>query len=195
MHLWANISRDTGQYIQTDLWMFHDVTTYTPPQGLDFVPGEVEPGDVWTEVLDRVTNSTVEIDGDIDHQYEDVDENITYTYSVASAEESVTTAAGTFECLKVNLTSDESDDYDLHWYSDEVGYFVKMEMFAEDGEEPYTSIELTSFEKSEEDNTMDMLVIGIGVLVAVIVIVAVALAMRKKGKKPQVAPQPPPPVQ
>lgn len=195
MRLLANISRDTGQYIQTDVWVIHDVTTYSPPQGMDFVPGDVEPGDVWSEVVDRTTNSTIEINGDLDHQSEEVDENITFTYTVATAKESVVTDAGTFECLKINLTSDESEDYDLYWYSEEVGYFVKISMFSEDGGEPYTYIELTSFLKAEEDSTMDIMVIGIGVLIAVVIIVAVALAMRKKGKKPQIAPQAPPPVQ
>jgi flagellar basal body-associated protein FliL len=55
---------------------------------------------------------------------------------------------------------------------------------------------LTSFQKAEKEDSMDILVIGIGVLVAVVVIVAVAMAMRKKGKKPQAAPpQTPPPAQ
>ena len=195
MHMWANLSRDTGQYIQTDVWTFHDVTSYSPPLGMEFVPGDVETGDSWTEVVDRATNSSVEVNGVLEHESDEIEKNITFSYSIASSVRTVNTEAGTFECLLVNLTTDDSDDFELYWYSEEVGYFVKISMYSEGDDSPYTTLELTSFQKAEEDDSMDILVIGIGVLVAIVIIVAVALAMRKRGKKPTMAPPAPPPAQ
>lgn len=193
MYMWANVSIGTGSLELVSRVETQDVTTYSPPQLSGFVEGETGTGDEWNETTDVTSTYTVWVDGAMDDTSTD-EYTETYSYSIAASEESITTDAGTFDCLRMTVTDGEGD-YDMYWYSSDVGSWVKISMFELGDSTPYMSIELVEYEYSGGALTMMLLVVGLGILVAIVVIVVLLLLMRKKRQAPVQAPQqmPPPP--
>jgi hypothetical protein len=193
MYIWANMTIGTGSFALVTKMEMQDVTTYSPPTLSGFVDGETGTGDEWDETTNVTTESSFWIDDVMDDTSTD-EYTETYSYSIAATEDQVTTDAGTFDCLKMTVTDSEGD-YDVYWYSSDVGSWVKLSTFSEGESTPYMTLELTEYEYSAGSETMMILIIGLGILVAVVVIVVVLLMMRKRGQAPVGAPQqmPPPP--
>lgn len=195
IHLWANVTVDTGPADIVVRMELHEVITYSPPQMTGFVDGETGTGDQWDETTNRTTTSTMWIDGVIDETATDESEE-TYSFSVAATEDSVETDAGTFDCLKMTMTDSEGD-YSVYWYSSDVGSWVKVELYNEGDSEPYNSMELSEYQSSQGSGAMILIIAGAGVAILVVVVVAVLLMSKRRGQRPVVvppqAPPPPPP--
>lgn len=191
-YTWTNVTTGAGALPTVTMIELHDVSTYSPPIPTGFVDGETGTGDEWEETTDISSTTATWIDGLVD---ESLTYNYTETYScsVAAAEETVTTEAGTFSCLKMTVT-DSLGDYEIYWYSSDVGNWVKISSYSVMDPVPYLTLELTDYQYSGDSLTVMLVLAGVGILVVVVVVVAFLL-VRKKGRTPAQAPQqmPPPP--
>lgn len=192
MYMWANMTIGTGSFSLVMRTESQEVTTYSPPAFSGFDADGTGTGDEWDETVNVTSSSTVWVDGAIDDTSSDTYEE-TLSYSVAASEDTVTTDAGTFDCLKITVTDSEGD-YEVNWYSGEVGNFVKMSYFELGESTPFLSLELTEYRFSGDDGMLLTLVIGVGVVVVAVVIAAALLLMRRRGRAPE-QPLPPPPSQ
>ncbi|MDQ1371335.1 MAG: hypothetical protein QG582_249 [Candidatus Thermoplasmatota archaeon] len=190
MHMWTNLTALGTVVSRVET---HDVSTYSPPLMTGFVDGQTGTGDEWDETTNVTSAHTVWVDEDLPITSTDEYQE-TCSYSVAAAEETVTTAAGTFTCLKITET-DSSDNYEVYWYSSEVGSWVKMSSYSVGDTTPYFTLELTEYSYSG-DSLVLLIVVG-AVILIVVAIVVVLLLMRKRGQTPVQVPQqmPPPPPQ
>lgn len=191
MYMWANFTVDTGSFALTTRMETQDVTTYSPAQLSGFVEGETGTGDEWDETIEVSTTNTVWMEGVIDDTSSD-EYTETYSYAIAAAEESVTTDAGTFDCLKITVTDSEGD-YEVYWYSSDVGSWVKLASYSLGDPDPYFTLELTEYKYSTASDTMLILFVVLGVVAAVVVIAVIVMVMRGKGRTPVEMPPPPPP--
>lgn len=195
MHTWANVTTGIGSLVDVDRMEMHHVSTFSPPVLSGFVEGETGTGDEWEETTNVSSASTTWVDGVIDRSSTD-EYTSTCSYSVAAAEENVTTEAGTFACLKITVT-DDWGNHEVYWYSSEVGNWVKECQYLFLASAPVLTLELTEYEYSTDSRTAMLILSGVGILVAVVVIVAILMFMRRKGQSPAQAPletaQPPGP--
>ncbi|HIJ17675.1 MAG TPA: hypothetical protein HA364_07875 [Thermoplasmata archaeon] len=196
MYAWGNITVGTGSLALVTRVEMQDVTTYSPPLLSGFADGETGTGDEWNETTNVTRTVTHWTNGTMDITSSDEDVE-TYSFSVAAAEETVTTDAGTFSCLKMTVTRDSRVSH-VYWYSSDVSSWVKISTYSPlDDSAPYMTLELAEYEHSACSDTMIILIIGLGILVAVVVVVVVLLMMRKRGGilagPPQQMPPPPPP--
>jgi hypothetical protein len=189
MYIWANMTIDTDLLPVTTRMETQDVTTYSPPLMSGFLDGETGTGDEWEETTNVTTSSTTWVDGAMDSTLSDEYEE-TYSISVAAAEETVTTDAGTFSCLKMTVI-DESDDYVVYWYSSDVGAWVKMSSYSMGETTPFMTLELVEYSHGGLSAMMVMLVVG--VVIAVVVVVVVIMLMMRRGRTPSPQQMPPPP--
>lgn len=194
MYTWINMTIGTGSFTLVTRMETQEVSTYSPPSFSGFDEDETGTGDEWNETTNVTRTSTLWIDGVIDDtSTAQVQE--TSRYSVAASEDKVSTDAGTFDCLKITVTDSEGN-YDVNWYSAEVGNYVKMSYFELGETTPYLSLELAEYKHSEDSALMLVMFVGIGVIAAIVIIVVILLLMRKRGQAPvQAPPQVPPPVQ
>lgn len=190
MHTWTNL---TALGIVVSRVETHDVSIYSPPLMTGFVDGETGAGDEWDETTNVTNVHTVWVDEEMSFTSTDEYQE-TRSYSVAAAEETVTTAAGTFTCLKIT-EADVYGDLEVYWYSADVGSWVKMSSYSVGDTTPYFTLELTEYSYSG-DSLVLLIVVG-AVILIVVAIVVVLLLMRKRGQTPVQVPQqmPPPPPQ
>lgn len=141
--------------------------------------------DTWVEVLGMNESQTTTMD--VDLAMEIVDANV-----------SVTTAAGTFNCYKVEFTETVDDQTStlVYYYSDEVGNYVKMVGADESLLFGLPNVELKSYSYEAGGESAGILdgpttLILIIVVIAAVVIIALALVMRSR-KRAQVPPMIPP---
>jgi len=180
VYTWANYTMGTGQSIHLDTGEWHDMSTYSPPLAEGVVPGEIELGDSWDETVTVTTNSTYYFNGIIEHEENDTTEEVTHSFEVASSMESVEVAAGTFECYLINDTIDDSEDKDMSWWNDDVGYFVRMASYAEGEDTPYFDLKLKSYsyEPPEDENEIVAFFTSwLGMLIVIVIIVAIVAAV------------------
>jgi hypothetical protein len=117
---------------------------------------------------------------------------------IVDANVSVTTAAGTFNCYKVEFTETVDDQTStlVYYYSDEVGNYVKMVGADESLLFGLPNVELKSYSYEAGGESAGILdgpttLILIIVVIAAVVIIALALVMRSR-KRAQVPPMIPP---
>lgn len=162
------------------------IITCSPPVGAELDPMEDSPGDSWDETLTEVT--TVYLDGVLDESSTEVR---TYQYSIASARESVTVPAGTFDTLKFTVT-DEDGGREVRWYSEVAGDAVKIGLYSEDSSEPNTTFEMNEYSHDTGGlSTVILVFAGVGIALAVLVIVVLLLVMKRRSGPSQA----PPPLQ
>lgn len=186
MYMWTNMTLGTGSISLTVRIESQEVTTYSAPLFSGFDEEETGTGDAWEETTNVTHSSTTWVDDAVDDTSTDTYE-ATYSYSVAAAEDTVTTAAGTFDCLKITVTDDDGD-YEIDWYSPDVGNYVKMSYYEMGDSTAYMSLELTEFSHSGNSGLMMMLVIGLVAVVVIVVILIALLMMRKRGRTPSQGP-------
>ena len=191
MYTWANMTIGTGSLALVSRVETQSVTTYAPPLLSGFVDGETGTGDQWNETTDISATSTTWVDGTMESTHSD-DYTESYAFTVAAAEETVTVGAGTFTCLKITVM-DESDDYEVYWYSSEVGSWVKLSSYSMGDATPYMTLELSEYDYG--GISAMALLLMVGVIMIVVVVILVVLLMRRRGRTPAQAPQqmPPPP--
>jgi len=185
VYTWANYTMGTGQSIHLDTGEWHDVSTYAPPLGEGLVPSDMELGDSWDETLTVTSNSTYYFNGIIEHEENETSEDVAYSFEISSSMDSVEVAAGTFECQVINQTDETSGDLDVSWWSEEVGYFVKMASYAEDENTPFFSLELKdySYEPPEDENEIVKFFtswLGIVILIVIVVAIVAAVALSRR---------------
>jgi hypothetical protein len=115
---------------------------------------------------------------------------------IVGANETVTTPAGTFECVK--LTAGSGTDAMTYFYSPKVGNYVKMtgngSMNAGFG--ALGDMTLKSYSYGKSSSGISSFVTGkywwvtVLIIVVIVVIIVAAVMMRKRGRAPQMAPAP-----
>ncbi|MCP8308017.1 MAG: hypothetical protein H3Z54_04910 [archaeon] len=155
--------------------------TYSPP--LDEFDFPISEGNVWTENTTKtVTHQT--IFDDVAPPPETTDINISRTYTCIKME-NVTVPAGTFETFLINYT-DSDGGYTEYYYSQEVGYYVKILSYDEYGletEEVLTKYTYTPYTPPAPVDWKLYLAIGI-VAIAIASISAIFIIRRKKTLAP-----------
>jgi hypothetical protein len=125
-------------------------------------------------------------------------DNVTATLEVLEENVTVVVPAGTFKCYKVGIEIDSGDDVSTEfvYYSDEVGYYVKM-----DGSDlmagGISSLELVdySYGAADDGGILSLLVDNWWVLlvIAAVVVIVVVMAAATRPKPPAPVTVPPPP--
>ncbi len=190
MYIWSNITSDYGTAEVTYRTESQEVTTTSPPIGFGMTPDEMGVGDSWSETVVETTTSTEWDDEGISDTSTDSEEK-TYSFSIAATEESLVTDAGTFDCLKITIMDDADDSYEVRWYCDKVGYYVKIANYDVGDSTPSVVVELKDYKYSAASQVLMILVV-VGIVVVLVAIVAVVLVMKRKKRIPQ-QPMPPPP--
>ncbi|MDI6916235.1 MAG: hypothetical protein QMC80_00380 [Thermoplasmatales archaeon] len=118
----------------------HIETTYDPPKDdFDF---PVKVGETWMVVTNETTYMSSTHDGETwEENYTDT---ITTNYKCISME-TIHVPAGTFETYKIRSSEEDSEYYDIMYYSVDIGLFVKMENYDETDEIVATA-ELTYYQ-------------------------------------------------
>ena len=191
MYIWINSTATMNQVELTIRMETQDVSTTSPPIGTGLVPDEMGAGDSWSETVVETTTSTEWEDGTMTSTSSDSDEK-TYSFSIAAAEESLTTDAGTFDCLKITIMDESDDSYEVRWYCDEVGYYVKVANYEMGDSTPSVVVELKDYKYASASQLLVILAV-VGIAVVLVVIVAIVLLMMRKKRIPQQPQQPMPP--
>lgn len=174
------------------------VTTYTPPQLLQFDISDSKPGDSWSEASAVNTTTTDYQNGTLQGRTSTTDD-VQTSVDIAPSEETVTTQAGTFSTLKITVSRSNSD-FTVYWWSAKVGNFVKMYEYSPGllgSPVMVGGLTLTSFE-SERADTLVIVVIGVATVVVALVVIAAILTTRSRpgppgaGRRGPDAPEGPP---
>lgn len=190
--LYMNMSMNVGGFFISIRQTMETKVTYSPPYLSGFEPGETGAGDSWEETV-AVTTTMRIWENDTLASDETSTETDTYSFDVASSEQTVTTPAGTFDTLVLTVTNTDSGDYERYWISEKVRNIVKKESWEEGGGEPFETLVLSDYDVSD---LMVMLFIGLAIAVAAVAVIVLALVMMKRRAKPTIAlPPPAPPAQ
>jgi len=168
------------------------VVTNSPPQLSGFDLETSGPGDSWDETILESSTETTWQDGVITDQ-DSSEDSVTYSIAIAGSLDSVTTDAGTFECLRITV-SEIGGGTDILWYSSEVQYFVKEEMYEPGDTNPVMTVELTEYGDGGFTLMILIVVIGVVVLLVAVAILIVLLSRRRQPAQPVPGPQEPPPL-
>lgn len=190
-YMWANLSIGTGSVAIVTTMESQHVTTYAPPALSGFVDGETAAGDEWDEVTNVTGTSTSWVDGVVE-ETDSYEVQEAYSCTVATSEETVTTGAGTFRCLRLTVT-DSGGDQVVYWHSPDVGAWVKASMYSQGESEPHTSLELAEYERSDDSMFPILVLVSVGVLLAVVAVAVMSMLLRRRGQAPTEVPPPPPP--
>ncbi|MBU1159441.1 MAG: hypothetical protein KKE24_08910 [Candidatus Thermoplasmatota archaeon] len=161
----------------------HYVTTSSPPIGSRLVPGVMSPGDSWSEIVFETTTSTEWVEGMLTDTSTDADE-ITYSFSIASTEESLATDAGTFHCLKITVTDESDESYEIRWYCYEMGYYVKVADYESGGSVPSVVLELKECKYDASSKVLITMLVVVGA-VALAAVVTTIILLTRKNRIPQ----------
>ena len=186
---WANTTIGIAPAQFRTSSVFGTLTSFSPPILSKFDPVSTKPGDAWSESVYEGSR-TVTVNGtETIVQYA----NATTTYNVTTSDslEQVHTAAGAFDCLKMNVSSGSQSGYALLWWSSDVGNFVMAKPYGNSSSSPLATIILKDF-SNKKSSSLLYIGIGVGVLVVALVILAAVLLMRRRGKEPANIQQAPP---
>ncbi len=193
---WTNMTFGTGTFQLSSRTEIETLTTYYPPLLSGFNPSTVRPGDTWTETVESSTTTTEWINGTIQESSAFDSGILTYTNVVASAKETVTTEAGTFEALRITSTDSDGNSA-VYWWSSKAQNFVKEDTYEQGSATPVTTMVLKDY--STGSSISLALVAALGGIVLVVALVVLALVLLKKRKPLQPSPyqpgmpyQPPP---
>lgn len=193
---WTNMTFGTGTFQLSSRTEIETMTTYYPPLLSGFNPSTVRLGDTWTETVESSTTTTEWINGTIQGSSAFDSGILTYTNVVASAKETVTTEAGTFEAFRITSTDSDGNSV-VYWWSSKAQNFVKEDMYELGSATPVTTMVLKDY--STGSSISLALVAALGGIVLVVALVVLALVLLKKRKPLQPSPyqpgmpyQPPP---
>lgn len=203
MFMWANVSWGTAP-ITLSYRVEEEITTaYSPPLLSGYDEETTGVGDSWDETLNMTMTTTTWLNGTIEDTTTD-SEQMTYSVAVAADEVDKTVGDNTYSTLRITVI-DESGDYEVYWYSEDVGGFVAIYSYSEGETTPYSTLDLTEFEHSTGAARLAIVMIVVGIVVAAVVVAAVLLLVMKRRKtaaaappmpiqeQTQVPPPPPPP--
>jgi hypothetical protein len=193
MFTWTNMTFGTGAFQLSSRAEVETMTTFYPPLLSGFDPSTVQLGDTWTETVESSTTTTKWINGTIQGSSTFDTSILTYTNVVASAKETVTTEAGTFEALRITSTDSDGNSV-VYWWSSKAQNFVKEDTYEQGSATPVTTMVLKDY--STGSSISLALVAALGGIVLVVALVVLALVLLKKRKSFQPGmPYPPPPSQ
>lgn len=177
--LFANTTLGSGSFklaghIQTEV-----ITTYTPPYLIMFNPSKSKPGDFWAEHL-IVNTTTIQYQNGTIQSRENDTRDITINADIASAEEQVTTEAGTFKTLKVTVSRGDGN-FTIFWWSSKVGNIVKQRDYSAGSPAPSSGLTLKDFESQTAETLVVVIIGAIVVAVAIVIIVAILTTRSRPG--------------
>jgi len=198
MFAWTNMTFGTGTFQLSSRAEIETMTTYYPPLLSGFNPSTVRLGDIWTETVESSTTTTEWINGTLQGRPAFDTSILTYTNVVASAKETVTTEAGTFEALTITSTDSDGNSV-LYWWSSKAENFVKEDTYEQGSAAPVMTLVLKDYGTGSLISLA--LVAGLGGIVLIVALVVLALVLLKRRKPFQPSPYqpgmpyPPPPSQ
>jgi hypothetical protein len=187
LFLWINMSIGSGAFQIVNRTEMELSTTYSPGLLSGFDPAKTAPGDSWSETIAATSTTTEWVDGVMIGSPQTSTDSSSYDITVAEARQTVSTPAGTFDCLKMTAVS--IGETVVYYWSDQARNFVKEDSFMSGSSTPFTSMTLRDY-KSSSGLAMTTF-IAIGGIILVVAIIVLALVVLKKKKS--VAPYPPPP--
>jgi hypothetical protein len=191
---WTNMTFGTGTFQLSSRTEIETMTTYYPPLLSGFNPSTVRLGDSWTETVESSTTTTEWINGTIQGSSA-VDTGIlTYTNVVASAKETVTAEAGTFEALRITSTDSDGNSA-VYWWSSKAHNFVKEDTYELGSSTPVTTMILKDYSTGSSISLALVAALGGIVLAVALVVLALVLLKKRKPLQPspyQLLPSPPP---
>lgn len=196
MTTWTNMTFGTGTFQLSSRAEIETMTTYSPPLLSGFNPSTAEPGDIWTETVESTTTTTEWINGTMQGTPALDSGVLTYTNVVASAKETVTTEAGTFETLRITSTDSDGNSV-VYWWSSKAQNFVKEDTYEQGSATPVMTVVLKNY--STGSSISLALVAALGGIVLAVALVVLALVLLKKRRPFQPSPYqpgmpyPPPP--
>ena len=188
MTAWTNMTFGTGTFQLSSRTESQTMTTYSPPLLSGFDPSTAVPGDTWTETVECITTTTEWINGTMQGTPALDSRILIYTNVVASAKETVTTEAGTFETLRITSTDSDGNSV-VYWWSSEAQNFVKKDTYEQGSATPVTTMVLKDY--STRSSISLALVAALGSIVFVVALVVLALVLLKKRKPFQPSPYQP----
>jgi hypothetical protein len=198
MIAWTNMTFGIGTFQISSRTEIETATEYWLPLLYGFDPSKVELGDTWMETVESVTTTTEWINGTAQGTPSNDYSVLIYTNVVASAKETLTTEAGTFETLRITSTDSDGNSV-VYWWSSKAQNFVKEDTYEQGSTTPVMSMVLKDY--STGSSISLALVAALGGIVLVVALVVLALVLLKKRRPFQPSPYqpgmpyPPPPTQ
>lgn len=191
LYMWMNVSIGSGGFqlvtrVETEMLM-----TYSPPLLSGFDPGTTGTGDSWIETFTTATTTTAWENGTMQGAPTTDTETTTISFVVDPAMATLTTPAGTFDCLKITATS--TSGVVVYYWSDKVGNYVKEEMLNPGSSSPFSTMTLKDYKTSSGLGVILFVAIGGVVLVVALVVLALVVMKKRRPAAPAPYPQPPPP--
>lgn len=149
-----------------------------PPILSDFDPDSASVGDSSTKAVELVTASRTWENGQVTNTTEGRS-NLTYSLAVIAAEP-VETPSGTHSALKVRV-SDDAGNYDFYWWSAEVGYFVKHELYGPGMEQPTMTLVLKDYGTTVSSDWTLYVIVGVVIFMAAAVVLALVVLRKRPG--------------
>jgi hypothetical protein len=162
------------------------IVTTDPPLLAGFDPEGTHLGDTWTQEV--ILNSTViswNNGSVVNSTTEDAD--LTYSASVASSIESVSTSAGIFSAMRITA-SDGNGNTDIFWWASEVDNFVKHEVYLNYSTAPTLTLELSDYGTKGTAFPTAFVVLGGAVFLIAVAVLAMVLLRSRRPKRPVASP-------
>ncbi len=154
----------------------HNETSYSPSGGIGQPPSDISVGTSWSLTYTAGSRKTSYLDGDRTDEWSNYSVKYNYTYLGAGV---MKVPAGSFMCNETSRSDGTTNE--LQWYNDEVGSFVKSEVF--EGFDKVSVMELVSFKRgtdsSDLGNTMLIVAAGIGAASVVTALVVWRFVQRR----------------
>jgi hypothetical protein len=193
---WTNMTFGTGTFQLSSRAEIETMTTYYPPLLSGFNPSTVGLGDTWTETVESSTTTTEWINGTMQGIPAFETGILTYTNVVASARETVTTEAGTFEAFRITSTDSDGNSV-VYWWSSKAQNFIKEDTYEPGSATPVMTMVLKDYNTGSSVSLALVAALGGIVLVVALVVLALVLLKRRKPFQPSPyrpeMPYPPPP--
>jgi hypothetical protein len=180
MILLVNISTGYEGFQVASFMEVREFVKYSQPVPCGFDPLDTTAGMEWNETVEMF--SLNEYEDDSTSCSEASAAVVEFNVSVAEADESVETEAGSFSARRISIS--DGVGRDVLWYSAAVDNFVRIESYDATDEEPVYVAQLASYEYGSVGGGADLLLAAVLVVVSLAVLVfTLALAFKRAGMR------------
>lgn len=182
LFMWTNLTIGTGSFQIVSRSETELATTYSPPLMSSFKPSSTGPGDSWSETIQVTSVTTTWSNGTLQGSPETSTDTVTFNFVVAGSKESVTTAAGTFDCMKITATG--GGETTVYWWSSKAQNFVKEESYSQGDTQPFSTMTLKEYKSTNPTSVVLFVAVGGGVLVLALIVLALVMLMKRRPGAP-----------
>jgi hypothetical protein len=188
---WTNTSIGSSSFQLVYRNETHVSTTYTPALLSGFRPTIAKAGDSWAETIASTTISTRWVNGSMQGSRDTQTETLAINYVAAPSMETVTTAAGKFEALRITATESDGSSV-VYWWSSVVQNFVKKDTYEAGYATPVATMVLKDYRAGSAVDYTLVAAMGGMVLAVALVVLALVLLKKKESMRYQPPRSPPP---